>query len=483
VKILVSGATGYVGSKLVTRLLASGHDVSCMVRDASRATQLPGNARLMIADALKPWTLAAAMQGINIAYYLIHSMSAAGGDFQQSDRLAASNFATAARQAGIERIIYLGGLTSETSALSVHLKSRRETGELLRRLGPPLTEFRAGIVVGNGSVSFELIRYLTERLPVMICPRWVITRTQPIAIDDVLDYLVAAPQSPESAGQVIEIGGATIETYRSMMLTYARARGLRRWLLRVPVLTPRLSSYWLRLVTPIPTCIARPLIEGLRTEVVCKSTRAAELFPGIQPIGYKAAIEKTMARVLPDDSLSRNLASHPAHIQVRREGFVCDVRQALADASPANVFAVISQLGGANGYLYANGLWRIRGWLDRCLGGVGMKRSPGRGGLKKDDHIDFWRVEDVEPNRRLLMRAEMKVPGRAWLEFILVPQPDGQTLIRCCAWFEPLGLWGEFYWWLLYPVHILIFRGMIQAVCAKARNGSHRRETLWQPDL
>jgi uncharacterized protein YbjT (DUF2867 family) len=245
-----------------------------MVRDASRVPpRVAENIRLVVADALQPQSLAAAMQGIDVAYYLIHSMSASGGDFQQRDRLAAHNFAIAARQAGVSRIIYLGGLASETSQISVHLKSRHETGEALRRFGAPVTEFRAGTVVGNGSVSFELIRYLTERLPIMICPRWVITRTQPIAIDDVLAYLVAALPSPESTGQVIEIGGATIETYRSMMLTYARARRLRRWLLRVPVLTPRLSSYWLRLVTPIPTSIARPLIEGLRTEVVCKSTR------------------------------------------------------------------------------------------------------------------------------------------------------------------------------------------------------------------
>ena len=283
-RILVSGATGYVGSKLIPRLVACGHEVSCMVRDASRTPpRVAETTRVIVADALQPDSLAAAMQGVDVAYYLIHSMAASGGDFQERDWRAARNFAVAAKQAGVGRIIYLGGLASEASQISVHLKSRHETGEALRRFGPPMTEFRAGIVVGNGSFSFELIRYLTERLPVMICPRWVITRTQPVAIDDVLDYPVAALQSPESAGQVIEIGGATIETYRSMMLTYARARGLRRWLLRVPVLTPRLSSYWLRLVTPIPTSIARPLIEGLRTEVVCKNTRAAELFPQYDP--------------------------------------------------------------------------------------------------------------------------------------------------------------------------------------------------------
>jgi uncharacterized protein YbjT (DUF2867 family) len=468
-RILVSGATGYLGSRLIPRLVAAGHEVSCMVRDAWRVDpRVAESTRIVVADALQPESVSAAMQGIEVAYYLIHSMSASGGDFQERDQLAAHNFAVAARQAGVSRIIYLGGLASETSQISLHLKSRHETGDALRKFGPPVTEFRAGIVVGNGSVSFELIRHLTERLPVMICPRWVITRTQPIAIDDVLDYLVAALQSPESKGKVIEIGGATIETYRSMMLTYARARRLRRWLLRVPVLTPRLSSYWLRLVTPIPTSIARPLIEGLRTEVVCKNTLAAELFPAIQPMGYAAAIEKTLNRALPDESLSAALPSNPAHVFVRRDGILCDVRQALADAPPTDLFSVIARLGGSNGYLYANSLWRIRGWLDQCLGGVGTRRNLGYGPLNNNDHIDFWYVQALEADRRLVLRAEMKLPGRAWLEFLLSPQPSGRTLVRCSAWFEPRGLLGELYWWALYPIHILIFRGMVQALCRKA---------------
>ncbi len=468
-KILVSGATGYVGSRLVPRLVASGHEVVCMVRDAARVPRrMAESTRLAVADALQPESLTAAMRGIDVAYYLIHSMSAPGGDFQQRDLNAAHNFALAARQAGVSRIIYLGGLASESPEMSQHLKSRHETGEVLRNFGPAVTEFRAGIIVGNGSVSFELIRYLTERLPIMICPRWVITRTQPIAIDDVLEYLLAALESSESAGQVIEIGGATVETYRSMMLTYARTRGLRRWLLRVPVLTPRLSSYWLRLVTPLPTAIARPLIEGLRTEVVCKSALAAELFPAIHPMSYAAAVEKTRSRTLPDDSLTENIAVQRAHVFIRREGILCDVRQALADASPKAVFSVITSLGGSNGYLYANRLWRLRGWLDRCLGGVGMKPSLSRAPLNEKDHVDFWYVQDLEAGRRLLLRAEMKLPGRAWLELLLSPQPGGKTLVRCSAWFEPRGLLGELYWWVLYPIHIMIFRGMVRAVCRRA---------------
>ena len=467
-KILVSGATGYVGSKLVPRLVGRGCDVVCMVRNqASAAPERAEQARLVTGDALRPESLDAAMQGIDVAYYLIHSMSAAEGDFKACDFRAARNFAVAAKEAGVKRIIFLGALASETSEISLHLQSRHETGAALREFGPPLTEFRAGIIVGNGSVSFELIRYLTERLPVMICPRWVVTRTQPIAIDDVLDYLAAAIETPQCIGQIIEIGGASIETYRSMMLTYAGSRGLKRWLLRVPVLTPRLSSYWLRLVTPLPTAIARPLIEGLRTEVVCKSDLAAELFPQIQPVGYEEALRKTRERAVPDECMRASVAEQPGHVFLRREGIVCDVRQAVAEATPRQVFSVISHLGGTNGYLYANFLWRLRGWMDRWVGGAGMAKGPG-GQLKQGDRTDFWYVEEMEIDRRLLLRAEMKVPGRAWLEFLLTPQARGRTLIRCCAWFEPKGLFGELYWWVLYPIHILIFKGMVQAICQRA---------------
>jgi uncharacterized protein YbjT (DUF2867 family) len=473
-RILVSGANGYVGSRLIPLLAARGHQTDCMVRDASQMSPCAANARVVVADALQPASLAAIMEGTDVAYYLIHSMSAPGEDFDQRDCLAAKNFAMAASQAGVSRIIYLGGLASKTSEISLHLKSRHATGAALREFGPPVTEFRAGIIVGNGSVSYEMIRYLTERLPVMICPRWVTTRTQPIAINDVLDYLVAALESPASMGQIIEIGGATIETYRSMMLRYARARRLRRWLLRVPVLTPRLSSYWLRLLTPAPTSIARPLIEGLRTEVICTNSRAEELFPFIQPMSYSDAIEQALSRPLPDDALCAKVPFHPAHVVVRQEGLVCDVRQKVANASLAGVFSVLTRLGGSNGFLYADTLWWIRGWIDACIGGVGMQRRQSRTVLRKNDRFDFWLVQDLQTDYRLLLQAVMKVPGRAWLEFLLFPQPAGHTLVRCCAWFEPRGLSGELYWWALYPIHILIFRGLVQAVCTIAADQSHQ---------
>jgi uncharacterized protein YbjT (DUF2867 family) len=480
-KILITGATGYVGGQLLPKLVESGHEVTCMVRGASRLRRSLGGARMVEADALDPGTLPAALQGIEVAYYLIHSMGGGPTGFEGRDRRAARNFAEAAKQAGVARIIYLGGLTSQTSPVSLHLQSRQETGAVLREFGPAVTEFRAGIIVGNGSISFEIIRCLTERLPVMICPRWVMTRTQPIAIGDVLDYLVSALGVPESAGQIVEIGGASIETYRSMMLTYARVRGLKRWLLRVPVLTPRLSSYWLNLVTPIPAAITRPLIEGLRTEVVCSSDHAAKLFPGIIPMRYAAAVEEAVATTGPDKSVPEMIGHEVRHVALRRQGYICDVRQTIVNAPAAQIFSVLQGLGGKSGWPYANLLWQIRGGIDRWLGGVGMRRGcTGGATLQAGDCVDFWRVEEVVPGERISFRAEMKLPGRAWLEFMVLAESRDRTLLSCYAWFEPRGLAGELYWGLLYPIHVLIFRGMVRAIARQSEDRFRLQATAFQ---
>ena len=462
--VLVTGATGYMGGLLTPLLLAQGHAVTCLVRDPSRLTgEQWDRVRLVRADALLPETLAGAFHGIDIAYYLIHSMTAGEQGFEERDRCAARNFATAAKAAGVKRMVYLGGLGGHAGKLSPHLQSRQETGEVLRKYGPPVTEFRAAIVVGNGSTSFEIIRFLTERLPLMVCPRWVVTRVQPIAVADVLGYLLAALDEPCAAGQVIEIGGATVETYSSMMRTYAAVRGLRRRLLRVPVLTPRLSSYWLDLVTPIPPAISRPLIEGLRSEVVCSGNRAAEVFPGIHPVGYEEAVRQALNRGPGKDP---PLEAGRKHALVRSQGLIRDIRQTVIHADTASVFAVVEKIGGHRGWLYANPLWSLRGLIDRAFGGIGMRR--GRcdpDAMRSNDVVDFWRIDVVEPGRLIRLRAELKLPGRAWLQFQFTPHSVG-TLLRTTAIFEPLGLLGELYWSALYPVHALIFKGMHRAIAS-----------------
>ncbi len=469
-KILVTGASGYIGRQLAKKLLADGHEVICMVRNAARTNLGPAEYRRVVeADVLRPETLATALDGIEVAYYLIHSMSGREQGFEERDRRAAYNFAVAAKRAGIRRVIYLGGLAAAGAPASEHLKSRHETGAVLRKFGPPLIEFRAGIIVGNGSTSFEIIRCLTERLPVMICPRWVTTRTQPIAVDDVLDYLVAALQITGCVEQPIEIGGATVETFRSMMLGYARRRGLKRWLIRVPMLTPRLSSYWLDLVTPFSPAVSRPLIEGMRTESVCTTRLAAHLFPTIQPISYDAALRKCLARSAPSLPLPKTAASHQT---VCEQGIICDIRSSTVNASAERIFCVIADLGGRNGWFYANFLWRMRGWCDRLIGGVGMSRGRSRAvGLQAGDVIDFWRVERVEPPRSVLLRAEMKVPGEAWLEFVLTTETRCRATLECRAWFTPRGLLGEIYWWALYPIHLLVFRGMVRRIKRHVETG------------
>ena len=362
-------------------------------------------------------------------------------------------------------------------ALSEHLRSRQQTGDSLRTAGVPVTEFRAGVIVGSSSLSFEMIRYLTERVPVMICPLWVYTRTQPIGIREVLEYLMAALTVPESSGRIIEIGGAEVVTYGDMMMTYAAVRGLRRWMVPVPVLTPRLSSYWVNLVTPIPAAIARPLVEGMRNENIVRDPIARQLFPQIQPVGYRASVERALERLQASDvetawsdALSTSQGGVPPVILTNQDGMILEHRQRIVAASPAAIFTVFTGLGGRRGWFYMNWAWQLRGFADRIIGGVGLRRGrrdPDT--LRVGDALDFWRVEAVEPDRLLRLRAEMKVPGRAWLQFQVAPRDDGQSLLSQTAFFAPKGLFGWLYWYALYPMHKVIFSGFIDEIARRAR--------------
>ena len=475
--ILVTGATGYVGGRLVPRLLAAGYRVRCFVRDPAR---LQGRlwlnqVELAPGDMLQPDSLVPAMRGVAVVYYLVHSLEG-GSDFSQRDLMAARNCAGAAQQAGVERIIYLGGLGDPQANLSPHLRSRHETGAALREAGVPVTEFRAAVIVGSGSLSFEMIRYLTERLPVMICPKWVFTRIQPIAIRNVLDYLVAALDCPASAGRILEIGGRDVMTYSDMMMGYAQARSLTRRLLAVPVLTPRLSSYWVHLVTPIPANIAQPLIKGLGNEVIVRDAAARDLFPAIQPLDYATAVRLALVKMDAHDvetawtdALTSSQGARVPVMLTSSEGMITERRQRMVSAPAETVYRSFTRLGGARGWLYMDWAWQLRGMVDRLCGGVGMRR--GRrdpDDLRVGDSLDFWRVEMVEPGRQIRLRAEMRVPGRAWLEFKSLPQADGKTLLTQTAFFEPKGLFGLLYWYALYPLHALIFSGLSRRIGEEA---------------
>jgi uncharacterized protein YbjT (DUF2867 family) len=395
-------------------------------------------------------------------------MSNPRGDFAELDRQAARHVGDAARRFGVDRLIYLGGLGYRHGVQSPHLRSRHEVGDVLRKSGVPVTEFRAAVIVGAGSLSFEMIHHLANRLPVMICPRWVITRTQPIAVEDVLTYLVAALASAESTGKVIDIGGPEILTYRDMMLRVARALGLKRWLIEVPVLTPRLSSYWVGLVTPVPVKPARALIEGLRHETICENDDAKTLFH-IAPIGFDQAVKRALSVVLSGQSdqqvkVGDSLISHiePSHL-------LTDRRQLAVKASAEKLFQVVSSIGGENGWYAVNSLWKLRGLIDELFGGVGLRRGrrhPGE--LSVGDKLDFWRVEELDPGKRILLRAEMKLPGKAWLEFEIGLGGQESSILTQTARFYPRGLTGIVYWYGIYPVHILVFRRLATAIGKRA---------------
>lgn len=477
--ILVTGATGYIGGRLIPRLVAAGHPVRALARDprripaALRELRGPGDVSVepVAGDVLLPDTLDRALAGVTVAYYLVHSMTTAAGDgFAERDRAAARNFAAACARAGVRRIIYLGALGQEGPGLSAHLASRQETGAALRAGPVPVTELRAAIIVGAGSASFEIIRDLARKLPVMICPRWVRSRCEPIAIEQVLGYLVGVLDEPRTVGGVFEIGGGDVLTYADMMRQCAAAMGRRIRIIGVPVLTPALSAYWLNLVTTVPMNLARPLVEGLRNDVVTTDRRIRDLIP-VPAMTYAAMVRRALdedAAGPPASRWTTALTAPPRRPVPPGAAELRDERIVHATVPPDRLFAAVARVGGDTGWYFADALWRLRGRLDRLVGGVGMRRGrPHPTRVATGDPIDFWRVEDIEPGRLLHLRAEMRLPGEARLEFTVAPAAGGAVLVQR-ARFRPSGVWGSVYWYGLYPAHVLIFGGMARGIVRAA---------------
>ncbi len=472
-RVLVTGATGYIGGRLIPRLLDAGDAVRCRARDAKRLDgRFPG-ANIVEGDALDERSLRAACDGIDAAYYLVHSMSDSR-EFEQRDRDAAGLFGRIARECHVRRIVYLGGLGTDDEELSHHLRSRQEVGHILRASGVQCIEFRAAMIIGSGSISFEMMRYLAERLPVMIAPRWVTTLSQPISARDVLLYLIAALGLPSGESKVYEIGGADTITYRDMTLRYARLRHLKRRVIIVPFFTARLSSYWVHIVTPISARLAQPLILGLRNEVIVRDRAAAADFPQIVPEGFDVAVTRALDRygaTGPETTWfdAFDVRGLPANFSGLREGMLIDRRECIVKASPRELASVFTQLGGQRGWLYGNWLWKMRGILDQAVGGGGLRRGRrSETDLRMGDAVDFWRGEAYEPEHLLRLRAEMKLPGDAWLEFDANALHDGTTRLTQTAFFEPRGLFGALYWYAVAPFHAFIFGGMARAIAAQA---------------
>jgi len=477
-RVLVTGATGYIGGRLVPELLAAGHSVSALAREPDRlAGRFPG-LTVVRGDVFDADSVRAALEGVDVAYYLIHSMSGNKHDFAASDRVAADIFGKAAADAGIGRIVYLGGLGDENASLSHHLRSRHEVGEILRRSSVPVTEFRAAMIVGSGSASFEMMRYLTDRLPVMIAPKWVSTLSQPIAIRDVIAYLVGTLARPQTANAIYEIGGADVLTYKQMMKRYASLRGLARHLLVVPFFTPRLSSAWVHLVTPIPSVIARPLIDGLHNEVIVRDDAARRDF-SIVPVGYDEAVTRALNRYASTGPATTwfdayDVRTLPGEFAGVTEGMLIDRRERETEATPEAVFTIFAGLGGTRGWLYGDALWELRGLMDRLVGGIGLRRGRRSAtDLRVGDALDFWRVEAYRPNELLRLRAEMKLPGSAWLQFEALPNGSG-TRLRQTAFFEPRGIFGYAYWYSVVPFHELIFGNMAKRIVQEAERGGKK---------
>ncbi len=479
-KILVTGATGYIGGRLIPKLLEKGYAVRVFVRDARRleGREWFENVEVFTGNLENREEISRALKNVDAAYFLVHAMNE-GGDFAEREKIIAENFARAAKD--VEKIIYLGGLLPDGN-VSEHLESRAAVGEILRENGRT-TEFRAGPIIGSGSASFEMVRYLTERIPVMIVPRWVKNEVQPVAVRNVIEYLVAA-LTREPLG-VVDIG-ADVLPFRGMMETFAEVRGLKRIIIPVPVLTPLLSGLWVGLITPIPNTLAVPLVKGIINPVLADTSKAEKYFPEIELMNYREAVVLALSRINEKAVETRWSGSYGSDDEsyrlTDREGLIKEVRTVTTDASAESVYRSFTSIGGDKGWLAWSWAWKLRGFLDQIVGGPGLtrgRRHPTE--LLIGEELDFWRVEDLKKNELMLLRAEMKVPGKAWLQFEIVPK-DGKTQLIQTAMFAPKGLLGFLYWYASYPAHFFIFERIAKKIAQGAEVLEGTKSVLEMPE-
>ena len=471
-KILLTGATGYIGKRLLPVLLEQGHEVVCCVRDVNRFPSegvfTDPKISLFEVDFLKELPSSEAIKDIDAAYYLIHSMSSGKDNFEDLEEQSARNFIKLVKPTAIKQVIYLTGITNQEQ-LSKHLASRKNVEDVLGKSGIPMTAIKAGIIVGSGSASFEIIRDLAEKLPVMITPKWVNTKSQPIAIRNILEYLSGVLLKKETFDRAFDVGGPDVLTYKEMLLQFAEVRGLKRYIFTVPVMTPRLSSYWLYFVTSTSYKLAVNLVDSMKVEVIAKD-RELEKLLGVKPISYKKAVELAFQKIEQNnvisswkDSLASSYQDNSLldHINVPTDGCFSDKREKVIEGDPDTVLQNIWAIGGKKGWYYGDWMWKVRGILDKMAGGVGLRRGRTHPhNIYTGDTLDFWRVLAADKkNKRLLLYAEMKLPGEAWLEFRIC-EKNGKNYLQQTATFRPVGLWGRIYWYLVLPFHFFVFEGM-----------------------
>jgi uncharacterized protein YbjT (DUF2867 family)/uncharacterized protein YndB with AHSA1/START domain len=467
--VLVAGSTGYVGRHLIPALLARGCLVRCLARQPGHLASQPWFSQVEVVqgDVFQRQSLDRALEGVSTAYYLIHNMTS-GDNYSDRDLVSAHNFARAASRAGVAHIIYLGGLADPDASIGGHLRSRIQTGDALRQGDVPVTEFRSSIVIGPGATAFELIRYLTEQLPLLPAPRWVSNHVQPIAIQDVIDYLLAALERHPDHNAVYEIGGADSMTFAESMLTYARLRGLKRQLVKLPVLPLPLMAFFAAKLTPVPASMARPLIDGMRGDSVVQEHAASRDFPHVRLTDYPTMVQASLSQLTPEYIDPLVFAGRRPVTSLKHQGFLIDKRKVRLDLPPEPVYRAFTHLGGKAGWLYLNSLWKIRGWLDRLLGGPGMRGRQGTDRLQVGDVVDYYTVDALQPEEMLRLRADLKAPGLGWMEWRVDPHAEGGVTLTQIAYFAPKGLPGFLYWYLLSPIHRLVFAGLVRRIARKA---------------